>query len=72
MAGGENVLRHVRDNPGPVKAVVLLDVAPTGIEWLDEARVRNLSMDETIALAKSDIVGRASLAQMILAIGLPW
>ena len=71
-AGGENVLRHAIQNPNSVKAVVLLDTAPTGIEWTDQARAKNLSAESTLALAKQDMSGRVSLAQIILGMGVPW
>lgn len=70
--GGDNVLRHALQSPDTTEGVVLLDVSPTGIEWLDQKRVKNLTMDETEALAKLDLRGRVSLASIILGIGLPW
>ncbi|KAJ4366318.1 hypothetical protein N0V83_007954 [Neocucurbitaria cava] len=76
-AGGENVLRYARQaapssSNNNVKGVVLLDVSPTGIEWLDQKRARNLSDEETVAVAKADLDGRAALAQISLAVDLPW
>jgi pimeloyl-ACP methyl ester carboxylesterase len=71
-AGGESVLRHAFQDSDTVEGVVLLDVSPNGIEWLDQKRVKNLTMDETEAFAKSDLRGRVSLTQLILGIGLPW
>lgn len=70
--GGENVLRHAIQNPETTEGVVLLDVSPTGIEWLDHQRAKNLTMEETEAFAKSDLESRVSLTQTILGIGLPW
>ncbi|KAF3039798.1 hypothetical protein E8E12_009374 [Didymella heteroderae] len=71
-AGGENVLRHATQNPETTEGVVLLDVSPNGIEWLDQKRSKNLTMEDTNALAKLDLRGRVSLTQIILGIGLPW
>jgi pimeloyl-ACP methyl ester carboxylesterase len=71
-AGGENVLRHASQNPETVKGVVWLDVSPNGIEWLDAKRARNLTMEDTMTLAKDDLRGRISLMQTILAVGVPW
>ncbi|KAF2630419.1 hypothetical protein BU25DRAFT_484495 [Macroventuria anomochaeta] len=70
--GGENVLRHAKQNPSTTRGVVLLDVSPNGIEWLDQKRTQNLTMEETVTLAKLDLEGRASLTQTILGVGLPW
>lgn len=70
--GGENVLRHAKESPGTTHGVVLLDVSPTGIEWLDRKRAKNLTMEETVAFAKSDIGGRIDVARTILGVALPW
>jgi pimeloyl-ACP methyl ester carboxylesterase len=71
-AGGENVLRHAKQNPDSIQGVVLLDVSPNGIEWLDQKRTKNLTMEETVAFAKSDVEGRVIMTQMILGVGVPW
>lgn len=71
-AGGENVLRHASQNPDITRGVVLLDVSPTGIEWLDQKRKKNLTTEETEAFARSDIEGRVSLTSTILSVGVPW
>lgn len=70
--GGENVLRHALQSSDTTKGVVLLDVSPTGIEWFDQKRAKNLTVEETVTLAKLDLQGRVSLASVILGIGLPW
>ena len=71
-AGAENVLRHSKENPSSVKAVVLLDTAPNGIEWTDQARAKNWSAERTLAFAKQDVSGRISLTQIILGMAIPW
>ncbi|ORY15480.1 hypothetical protein BCR34DRAFT_178688 [Clohesyomyces aquaticus] len=70
--GVENVLRNSRLNTGTVKGVVLLDASPNGIEWLDRKRDKNLTTKETLDFAKMDMQGRVTLAQIILALGVPW
>ncbi|KAF2032078.1 hypothetical protein EK21DRAFT_110290 [Setomelanomma holmii] len=70
--GAENVLVTAQNHPSTVKGVVLLDASPVGIEWTDQQRARNLTMEQTTTLGKLDMQGRVTLTQIILALGIPW
>ena len=70
--GIEPALRHIRSAPQGVKALVLFDPAPEGIEWMDMQRRNNWTMQEMLAFRSVDLAGRLNLARVILMLAIPW
>ena len=70
--GGNNVLMHAQEHPNTTTAIVLLDVSPDGIEFLDAQRVNNWTTPETLKYGEDTLRGRAALAQAVLGICITW
>jgi pimeloyl-ACP methyl ester carboxylesterase len=70
--GGNTALGYAVAFPNITKSLVLLDVSPDGIEWLDKQRVMNWTTDQMLQYRHDDLDGRIELAQLVLAGGVPW
>ena len=70
--GAENSLRDAIAHPNNTKALVVMDTSPDGIEWMDARRIHNWSYAQMIDFRADDLKGRVSIAETVLALGIPW
>jgi pimeloyl-ACP methyl ester carboxylesterase len=70
--GGYRGLLHANEDPETTKALVLLHVYPDGIEFFDERRKRKWTEKQMLDYRAADLSGRIFLAQIILALAIPW
>ena len=68
--GLELAVRHAVVDPVATAAVVDMEGAPDGIEWLDAQRVHGWTEGQRLEYRKADIDSRISLTELILSIGL--
>jgi pimeloyl-ACP methyl ester carboxylesterase len=71
-AGGDNALPNAVAHPDVVKALVLMDVSPDGIEWFDMQRAMNWTDAQMLRFRQVDLQNRITLTNLILTIGVPW
>lgn len=70
--GTENALRDAIVHPNTTKALVVLDTSPDGIEWMDARRKNNWTYAQMMDFRAGDLRSRTSLAETVLALGIPW
>jgi pimeloyl-ACP methyl ester carboxylesterase len=71
-AGVVTALNNTIHNPATVKGLVMMDVAPDGIEWRDQQRAMNWTNEQTLNFRQTDLKGRVTLAELILGLIIPW
>jgi len=70
--GAELAMKRALEEPDVTKGVVLLDVYPDGIEWLDAKRKNGWTDAQMLAFRETDLRGRVALARLILMLAIPW
>jgi pimeloyl-ACP methyl ester carboxylesterase len=70
--GAEAALARTIEEPSVTKGLILLDVYPDGIEWLNTQRARNWTDRQMLAFRDADLQGRIALARLALMLAIPW
>jgi pimeloyl-ACP methyl ester carboxylesterase len=70
--GAEPAMKTALEEPGVTKGLVLLDVYPDGIEWLDVKRKNGWTDEQMLAFREWDLKARAGMAKVILMLAIPW
>jgi pimeloyl-ACP methyl ester carboxylesterase len=70
--GGPIIYEFATLHPEMVHSLVLLDVAPMGVEWSVYAMLNNLTSDQKTAYMNSDLQNRYVLFNAINGLGVPW
>jgi len=65
-------LNHIISAPQGVRALILFDPSPEGIEWADLRRTNNWTTEQMLEFRGVDLAGRLSLARIILTLAIPW
>lgn len=70
--GAENALMHAIENRNITNSLVIIDASPDGIEWFDAQRRNTWTEMQMQNYRFADLSSRIFLAEIILALGIPW
>ncbi|KAJ3209583.1 hypothetical protein HDU67_006066 [Dinochytrium kinnereticum] len=71
-AGGTPLTKYASINPSKVAALVFVTVFPPGIEFTDHQNMTGMSDSELDSYKRIQLTGRQALANIVLALGIPW
>ena len=70
--GGEPIYDYAMKRPENVDSLIMLDAAPTGIEWKIPASYYYWSPEEYYYYVQSDLASRFQLLSLANCFGVPW
>jgi pimeloyl-ACP methyl ester carboxylesterase len=70
--GGSQVSSYYMKYPNKVKSIIFMDVFSPGIEFESLKYLNNWSDEKLKSYQKIDFMGRVSMGNLILGLGLPW